>query len=117
MQAGIDTHKETLAVAVLDDLGRPVEVCELPNTTAGFRRLTRLLDRHEVGRIGIEGAGNYGRAVAAHLVAWSADRRPCRCRSRCRMPSVPAADRLTARQGGRSRSGRGASWVHLRRAV
>jgi transposase len=71
MQAGIDTHKDTLAVAVLDELGRPLEVCELPNTGPGFTRLTRLLDRHHVDRIGIEGAGNYGRAVAAHLVAWS----------------------------------------------
>jgi hypothetical protein len=34
--AGIDTHKDTLAVAVIDDTGRPVVVTELANTEAGF---------------------------------------------------------------------------------
>jgi len=67
MDAGVDTHRDTLAVAVLNNLGQPIKVCQLPNTRAGFNKLARLLAEHQVDRVGIEGSGNYGRAVAAHL--------------------------------------------------
>src|SRR3954447_23426574 len=66
--AGIDTHKDTLAVAVIDDAGRPVVVTELANTETGFTALERLLAGHAVRRVGIEGSGNYGRGAAVHLV-------------------------------------------------
>src|SRR3954464_4049570 len=66
--AGIDTHKDTLAVAVIDDAGRPVTVPELANTEAGFDALEQLLTRHTVRRVGIEGSGNYGRGAAVRLV-------------------------------------------------
>src|SRR3982751_3558218 len=66
--AGIDTHKDTLAVAVIDDAGRPVVVTELANTEAGFDALEQLLTRHTVRRVGIEGSGNYGRGAAVRLV-------------------------------------------------
>ncbi|MCZ2818711.1 IS110 family transposase [Modestobacter sp. VKM Ac-2984] len=68
MLAGIDTHKDTLAVAVIDDAGRPVVVTEAANTEAGFDSLERLLTAHSVTRVGIEGSGNYGRGAAVHLV-------------------------------------------------
>ena len=68
MLAGIDTHKDTLAVAVIDDAGRPVVVTELGNTEAGFTALEQLLAEHSVRRVGIEGSGNYGRGAAVHLV-------------------------------------------------
>lgn len=41
MFAGIDTHKDSLAVAVIDDAGRPVATTEVPNTTAGLAGLKR----------------------------------------------------------------------------
>jgi transposase len=66
--AGIDTHKDTLAVAVIDDAGRPVVVTEVANTEAGFTTLEQLLTEHAVTRVGIEGSGNYGRGAAVHLV-------------------------------------------------
>ena len=69
MFAGIDTHKDTLAVAVIDDAGRSVEVTEIANTNAGMASLQALLERHEVRRVGIEGSGTWGRAAAAHLAA------------------------------------------------
>jgi hypothetical protein len=37
--AGIDTHKDTLAVAVIDEAGRPVVVTEPVNTESGFDAL------------------------------------------------------------------------------
>jgi transposase len=66
--AGIDTHKDTLAVAVIDAAGRPVVVTDLANTEAGFDQLEALLAEHCVDRIGIEGSGNYGRGAAVRLV-------------------------------------------------
>lgn len=68
MLAGIDTHKDTLAVAVIDDAGRPVVVTEVANTEAGFDTLEQLLAEHGVTRVGIEGSGNYGRGASVHLV-------------------------------------------------
>jgi transposase len=74
--AGIDTHKDTLAVAVIDDAGRLVTAREVPNTEQGFLQLVGLFDTHQVVRVGIEGSGHFGRAVAVHLLlcwqsAWS----------------------------------------------
>src|SRR5690349_3189415 len=69
--AGIDTHKDTLAVAVVDQ----VAAAQLPNTEPGFLELIELLEAHGVNRVGIEGSGNFGRAIAVHLVIdWAPDR-------------------------------------------
>ena len=71
MFAGIDTHKDTLAVAVIDDAGRLLAAREVPNTEQGFVQLVGLFDTHQVVRVGIEGSGHFGRAVAVHLlVCW-----------------------------------------------
>lgn len=67
MLAGIDTHKDTLAVAIIDAAGRPIAVREVANTEAGFDVLERLLTEHQVRRVGIEGSGNWGRGVASRL--------------------------------------------------
>ena len=42
MFAGIDTHKDTLAVAVIDEAGRLVAAREVPNTEQGFVQLVGL---------------------------------------------------------------------------
>lgn len=75
MLAGIDTHKDTLMAAVADEAGRLVAEREAPNTEAGFAGLVELFEAHQVSRVGIEGSGNFGRAVAIHLLlAWTPDR-------------------------------------------
>ena len=68
MFAGIDSHKDTLAVAVLDHVGLPVAAADEPNTRAGFVRIAALLAKHRVVRVGVEGSGHYGRCIAAYLV-------------------------------------------------
>ena len=68
MFAGIDTHKDTLAVAVIDAAGRVIVRVEIPNDAAGFARLAVLLGRHPVVRIGIEGSTNYGWPASMHLM-------------------------------------------------
>ena len=84
MFAGIDTHKDTLAVAVVDEPGRQLAGREVPNTEPGFDRLAELFEQHSVVRVGIEGSGNFGRAVAVHLaLVWHATARTWRW-SRCR---------------------------------
>ena len=56
MFAGIDTHKDTLAVAVIDDAGRLLAAREVPNTEQGFVQLVGLFEIHQVVRVGIEGS-------------------------------------------------------------
>ena len=65
--AGIDTHKDTLAVAVIDEQGRQLAGREVANTDDGFVRPGRAARQHRVVRVGIEGSGSFGRAVAVHL--------------------------------------------------
>jgi hypothetical protein len=67
MIAGIDTHRDTLAVAVVDDSGRLVAGGDVPNTERGFAQLVDMFTAHHVQRVGIEGSGSFGRAVAVHL--------------------------------------------------
>jgi transposase len=65
--AGIDSHKDTLAVAVIDDGGRAVVVRQLPNDPAGFTALAALATEHRIQRVGIEGSTNFGWSAAMHL--------------------------------------------------
>jgi transposase len=67
--AGVDSHKDTLAVAVIDAAGRTVTVRQVANEPAGFTVLADLVAEHAVVRVGIEGSTNFGWAAAMHLVA------------------------------------------------
>ena len=74
MIAGMDTHTDTLAVAVVDDTGRLVAGGDVPNTERGFAQLVDMFTSHHVQRVGIEGSGSFGRAVAVHLaLCWQSD--------------------------------------------
>src|SRR5688572_25299630 len=68
MFAGVDTHKDTLAVAVIDHAGRVVRQLELPNQDSGYVRLLALLSSYNVARVGMEGSGNYGWPAAIYLL-------------------------------------------------
>jgi transposase len=66
---GIDSHKRSLAVAVVDDVGRPMEVREFANDPRGHRALLRWARRFGDGStIGIEGFGNFGAGVSKYLL-------------------------------------------------
>ncbi|MCA1674192.1 MAG: IS110 family transposase [Actinobacteria bacterium] len=66
---GIDSHKGTLAVAVLDDIGRAVALGEFSNHARGHDLLMGWIAQHASDRvIGIEGSGNYGAALARRLL-------------------------------------------------
>ncbi|HKA47990.1 MAG TPA: transposase [Candidatus Dormibacteraeota bacterium] len=88
---GIDSHKENLAACAIDELGGKLAEAVFPNTATGHRSLlgwARGLD--SVRRIGIEGTGQYGRAVANALVQAGVE-----------VVEVPSA--LTAREPNRLR--------------
>jgi transposase len=68
MFAGIDTHKDTLAVAVIDHAGCVVIQLQLPNQDSGYARLFAMLTSHAVTRVGMEGSGNFGWPAAIYLL-------------------------------------------------
>ena len=73
---GVDSHKSTLAVAVLDELGRVIGTEEFSNDDPGHGALLEWIKVHDVERvIGIEGTGNFGAAVARRLIEANEDAR------------------------------------------
>jgi hypothetical protein len=59
---GIDTHLDTIHVAVIDSWGRDLADQEFPTTPNGYRRALDFLTGHgPVATIGIEGTSSYAR--------------------------------------------------------
>lgn len=67
---GVDSHKDTIHVAVLTAVGQPVADREFATTTAGYRRAVAWLIEHGPLRaVGIEGTSSYGVGIAAAVTA------------------------------------------------
>ena len=111
MFGGMDTHKDTLAVALIDPSGRRREAITVPNTVVGHGQLVEwLTERGPLERLGIEGAGGYGRAVAVTLltagipvvevppVLTMRERRRCRQPGKSDPADAVAIARITARE-------------------
>lgn len=71
MIVGIDVHKRTHAVALLDERGGEIATLTVANSPEGFRRLIAWLDDHEAGEaiVGVESPGSYGRSLVGALAA------------------------------------------------
>lgn len=68
--AGIDTHKHTHHVAIVDQLGRAVADRQFRSTTGGYAKIIEFLTAHwPVGQVGVEGTGSYGAGIARALAA------------------------------------------------
>ena len=70
MVFGIDSHKETLAICGVDEIGRQQAAKEFPNSRSGHGALldwARQLGGDPV--FAIEGSGGFGRALALYLAA------------------------------------------------
>lgn len=68
--AGVDTHKHTHHVAVIDGVGRELGDREFPATAAGYRAAGSWLASFEpLKAVGVEGTGSYGAGLARHLTA------------------------------------------------
>ena len=64
---GIDTHKATLAVCAVDEVGREIAVTTLANDPRGHRGiLAWAVSLGPDRRFGIEGSGSFGAALAIH---------------------------------------------------
>jgi transposase len=65
---GVDTHQDLHVAAALDQLGRVLGTQAFPTTPAGYRRLLAWLGEFgQVDKVGVEGTGSYGAALARHL--------------------------------------------------
>jgi transposase len=66
---GVDSHKASLEAGAVDDASRVVAERSFSNSVAGHRSFGRWVDGFERPRqVGIEGAGNFGAALARMLV-------------------------------------------------
>jgi transposase len=67
---GVDTHKDVHVAAVLDELGRLLDMESFAATPAGYRRLNAWLCGHgEVLAVGVEGTGSWGAGLSRFLRA------------------------------------------------
>ncbi len=67
---GIDTHKATLACSAVDELGRQLVARTFSNDPRGHAAVLSWVQRQPAPRrVGIEGAGSFGAALAEVLVA------------------------------------------------
>jgi transposase len=69
--AGIDPHKDSFTVGIVDGRGGRCGIEAFAMTVEGFAELVEWIDAAEVdlGRIGVEGANGLGRQLARFLVA------------------------------------------------
>lgn len=59
--AGVDTHADTIHVAVIDKQGRDLDDREFPTTPTGYRAALAFIAEHgRLDRIGVEGTSSYG---------------------------------------------------------
>ena len=67
---GIDSHKDTIHVAVITGTGRSVGDQEFPTTQAGYRQAVAWLSGHgPLQAVGVEGTSSYGTGICAALTA------------------------------------------------
>jgi len=65
---GIDSHRDTIHVAVITGTGRPVEDREFPTTEPGYREAVTWLTSHgPLQAVGVEGTSSYGTGICAAL--------------------------------------------------
>jgi transposase len=66
---GIDVHKHTHAVALIDDRGGEIAAVTVANSPKGYRQLIDWLVEHDAAQavIGVESPGSYGRCLTTAL--------------------------------------------------
>ena len=68
--AGIDTHKDTHHVAIVDQVGRLIADHQFATTVEGYGQIVQFLHRHgNVNAVGVEETGSYGAGVSRVLNA------------------------------------------------
>lgn len=71
---GVDSHKSSFAVGVLNEIGRPIEIREFSNDRRAHDTAVEWIQAQGSNRvIGIEGSGSYGAGIARALIAAGED--------------------------------------------
>lgn len=93
--AGVDAHKRSVTVAVVDAFGVEAGVASFDNSTTGLDQALAWLDSiGPVARIGVEGSAGHGRHLAERLVAAGLDVRE--------VPPRRTAERRRSRRRGKT---------------
>jgi transposase len=66
---GVDPHKASVALAVVDEIGELIECASFPQNRSGLRALERWSKRFPKRRWAVENAGGLGRHLAQRLAA------------------------------------------------
>jgi transposase len=67
---GVDSHKDTIHVAVITGIGQPVADHEFKTTVAGYRRaIAWLIEHGPLQAVGIEGTSSYGVGITSAAMA------------------------------------------------
>ena len=66
--AGVDTHKDSHAVAVIDGLGKLLDSFTIESSPDGYREAMERASKHGDVIWGLEGTGSYGRPFANALI-------------------------------------------------
>jgi transposase len=66
--AGVDTHKNTHTIVVVNQVGTDLETFAIPATSAGYAEAMELTAKYNGLIWGLEGTGSYGRPFADALV-------------------------------------------------
>ncbi len=66
--AGVDTHRDRHAVAVVDPIGKVVATDMFDATPTGYQRLQAWIESFgQLTAVGVEGTGSYGMGLSRHL--------------------------------------------------
>lgn len=66
---GIDSHKDSIHIAVISQVGQPIADREFPTTVAGYRRAVAWLIGHgPITAVGVEGTSSYGVGITTQLL-------------------------------------------------
>ena len=67
---GVDTHRDCHVAAAVDPVGGVLGTRSFPTTPSGYRQLLGWLRSFgPLDRVGVEGTGSYGAALARHLTS------------------------------------------------
>ena len=95
---GIDTHKDSLAACLVDELGTPLDERTFSNDPGGHRALFAWVAAGPEVTVGIEGSASFGASAARSLVAAGATVREV-------PPQLSRRERICTRRAGKSDPG------------
>jgi transposase len=96
---GIDPHRDSCTIGIVDEHGIEIAVAVFDNSGAGHAAAIDFLTSHNVDQVAIEGSASWGRHIALAVVAAGFDARevpPQRTSSRRRARRQPKTDQVDA---------------------